>query len=82
MLAGPPSEMHEKVPQLNNLDTWPATIFIGRDGKVKAVHAGFASPATGAFNTQLKQEFTARIEQLLAEKDTAAAASARAGRGG
>ena len=84
LLAGQPSEMHEKVPQLNNLDTWPATIFIGRDGKVKAVHAGFASPATGAFNTQLKQEFTSRIEQLLAEKNTATAAptSARAGRGG
>jgi thiol-disulfide isomerase/thioredoxin len=83
LLAGQPSEMHEKVPQLNNLDTWPATIFIGRDGKVKAVHAGFASPATGAFNTQLKQEFTARIEQLLAEKTAAATpTSAQAGRGG
>jgi thiol-disulfide isomerase/thioredoxin len=82
LLAGAPSEMHEKVPQLNNLDTWPATIFIGRDGKVKAVHAGFASPATGAFNIQLKQEFTARIEQLLAEKNTATASSAEAGRGG
>jgi thiol-disulfide isomerase/thioredoxin len=84
LLAGQPSEMHEKVPQLNNLDTWPATIFIGRDGKVKAVHAGFASPATGAFNIQLKKEFTARIEQLLAEKNTAIAvpASAEAGRGG
>jgi len=83
LLAGQPSEMHEKVPQLNNLDTWPATIFIGRDGKVKAVHAGFASPATGAFNTQLKQEFTARIEQLLAEKTAATTpTSAQAGRGG
>ncbi len=82
LLAGQPSEMHEKVPQLNNLDTWPATIFIGRDGKVKAVHAGFASPATGAFNVQLKKEFTSRIEQLLAEKNTAAASSADASRGG
>ena len=70
------------MPQLNNLDTWPATIFIGRDGKVKAVHAGFASPATGAFNTQLEQEFTARIEQLLAGKGTAATSSAQTGRGG
>jgi hypothetical protein len=29
---------------------------------------GFASPASGEFNSQLKQEFTATIEQLLAEK--------------
>jgi len=67
LLAGAPSEMHEKVPQLNNLDTWPATIFIGRDGRVKAVHAGFSSPASGKFYTGLKKEFSGRIEQLLAE---------------
>jgi thiol-disulfide isomerase/thioredoxin len=70
LIAGAPSELGQKLPQLNHLDTWPATIFIGRDGKVKAVHAGFSSPATGEFNTQLKAEFTVRIEQLLAEKPT------------
>jgi len=73
--AGAPAEMWEKVPQLNHLDTWPATVFIGRDGKVRAVHSGFASPASGEFNTQLQQEFTGRIEQLLAEKVTASAAA-------
>jgi thiol-disulfide isomerase/thioredoxin len=75
LIAGAPSDMWEKVPQLVNLNTWPATVFIGRDGKVKAVHSGFASPASGEFNTQLKQEFTARIEQLLAEKAPAATAA-------
>ena len=71
--SGAPAEMWEKIPQLNHLDTWPATVFIGRDGKVKAVHSGFASPASGEFNTQLKEEFTTRIEQLLADKKTASA---------
>ena len=66
--AGAPAEMWEKVPQLNHLDTWPATVFIGRDGKVAAVHSGFASPASGEFHDQLKQEFTARIEKLLAQR--------------
>jgi len=66
--AGAPAEMWEKVPQLNHLDTWPATVFIGRDGKVDAVHSGFASPASAEFHTQLQQEFTARIEKLLAQK--------------
>jgi thiol-disulfide isomerase/thioredoxin len=80
LLAGQPSEMHDKVPQLAHLDTWPATIFIGRDGKVKAVHAGFSSPASGKFYTDLKQEFEGRIEQLLAEKsalDTSTSGKAR-----
>jgi hypothetical protein len=74
--AGSPAQMWEKVPQLAHLDTWPATVFIGRDGKVKAVHSGFASPASGAYNTQLQQDFTSRIEQLLAEKPAAVAQTA------
>jgi thiol-disulfide isomerase/thioredoxin len=68
LIAGTPAEMLEKVPQAVNLNTWPATIFIGRDGLVKAVHAGFSSPATGVFSDQLKAEFTSTIEKLLAEK--------------
>jgi thiol-disulfide isomerase/thioredoxin len=68
LVAGAPSEMWVKVPQLVNLNTWPTTVFIGRDGLVKAIHAGFASPASGEFYSQEKQEFSARIEQLLAEK--------------
>jgi thiol-disulfide isomerase/thioredoxin len=68
LIAGAPSDMWEKVPQLVNLNTWPATIFVGRDGRIRAVHSGFASPASGEFNRQLQQEFTSRIEQLLAEK--------------
>src|SRR5690606_34328413 len=30
LLAGAPAEMWEKVPQLNQLNTWPATLFVGR----------------------------------------------------
>jgi thiol-disulfide isomerase/thioredoxin len=72
LIAGAPAEMWEKVPQLVNLNTWPATVFIGRDGRVKAIHSGFASPASGEFNRQLQQEFTARIEQLLAQEPAVA----------
>jgi len=68
LIAGAPAEMWEKVPQAVNLNTWPATLFVGRDGRVKHIHAGFAAPASGEFNTQLKQEFTSTIEKLLAEK--------------
>jgi thiol-disulfide isomerase/thioredoxin len=70
LIAGAPSEMWEKVPQAVNLNTWPATIFVGRDGLVKGIHSGFASPASGEFNRQLQEEFTSKIEQLLSEKPT------------
>jgi thiol-disulfide isomerase/thioredoxin len=76
LIAGAPTEMWEKVPQLVNLNTWPATVFVGRDGLVKGVHSGFASPASGEFNRQLKKEFTAKIEELLAQKGSVAVADA------
>jgi peroxiredoxin len=69
LLAGAPAELHEKIPQALNLNTWPATFFIGRDGRVKAVHAGFAAPASGPFHDQLRREYTEQIERLLREAD-------------
>jgi peroxiredoxin len=70
--AGSPVEMWEKVPQAVNLNSWPTTFFIGRDGRVKKVHAGFASPASGSFNQQVTKEFTSTVERLLAEDATVA----------
>ena len=67
LIAGASADMWDKVPQAVNLNTWPATLFIGRDGRVKATHAGFASPASGVYNAELKKEFTSNIERLLRE---------------
>ncbi len=67
LVGGDPDDLNKKIPQLVNLNSWPTTVFIGRDGLVKAIHAGFASPASGEFNGELKSEITARIESLLAE---------------
>jgi thiol-disulfide isomerase/thioredoxin len=74
LIVGAPSELPDKIPQTVNLNTWPATIFIGRDGLVKGIHAGFASPATGEFHRRLEAQFTAKIEQLLAARPVLAAA--------
>ncbi len=67
LIAGTPDEMWEKVPQAVNLNTWPATLFIGRDGRVKGTYSGFASGASGLYNTELKDHFVSIIERLLAE---------------
>jgi len=66
LIAGTPDEMWDKVPQAVNLNTWPATLFIGRDGKVKATYSGFASAASGVYNKELKDDFTSIIDRLLA----------------
>jgi thiol-disulfide isomerase/thioredoxin len=75
LIQGAPAEMWEKVPQAVNLNTWPATFFVARDGRIKLIHAGFAAPASGEFNDQLKTEFTSTIERLLADKAPASASS-------
>jgi thiol-disulfide isomerase/thioredoxin len=79
LLAGSTDQLHAKLPQAVGLDAYPTTFFVGRDGRVRAVHAGFAAPATGAFNTNLKKDFTARIEQLLAERYVAGTRPTTAG---
>ena len=75
LLAGTTDDLHAKVPQATNLDAYPTTFFIGRDGRVRSVHAGFAAPVTGNFNTRLKKDFAAQIERLLAEKPASTPAS-------
>jgi thiol-disulfide isomerase/thioredoxin len=70
LLAGEPAELAEKVPQGDNLNSFPTSFILGRDGKVRAVHAGFPSPASGKFYTEAEHEMTALVERLLAERTT------------
>jgi len=68
LLAGEPEQAQEKIPQAVNLNTFPATFVLGRDGRVRAVHAGYASKATGEFYEKEQKEFVAEIDRLLAER--------------
>jgi thiol-disulfide isomerase/thioredoxin len=70
LLAGEPEQVGEKIPQAVNLNTFPATFVLGRDGRVRAVHAGYASKATGRFYELEQRAFLAEIDRLLAERDT------------
>lgn len=55
------------LPQLQGFTAFPTTIFIGRDGRVRQVHAGFYGPATGAQHQALVAGFAAEVDALLAE---------------
>ena len=68
ILAGEQADLAEKVPQIHNLNSFPTTIFLGRDGLVRGVHAGFAGAASGVFHDNAKDEITATVERLLAER--------------
>jgi thiol-disulfide isomerase/thioredoxin len=69
LLGGTTDEASAKLPQAKNWDAWPTTFFLGRDGRVREVHSGFPSRASGELYTQATHEFTALIEKLLAEVD-------------
>lgn len=69
LLAGTTDEgdIQKKLPQLENFGAYPTTIFIGRDGLVKRIHAGFEGKATGERFTRLKSELEELVKELLAE---------------
>lgn len=68
LLAGTTDQLNEKLPQAQGLDSYPTTFFVGRDGRVRAIHAGFAAAVTGEYNTRLKYDFERQIVMLLAEQ--------------
>lgn len=68
LIAGEPSQLKDRIPGADNLNAWPTTFFVGRDGRVRGSHTGFAAPASGEFHAQLRREFAETIERLLAER--------------
>jgi thiol-disulfide isomerase/thioredoxin len=63
----------EALPQIVNFGAYPTSIYLGRDGKVRSVHAGFASAATGEEHVRLKKEIRELVEHLLSEPSQATA---------
>lgn len=57
----------EKLPFLDRVMSFPTSITIGRDGKVRRIHTGFYGPGTGAHYTAFKQETAQFLQELLAE---------------
>lgn len=53
------------LPQLTPIKAFPTTIFIGKDGKVAKIKAGFKGPGAGAYHEELKKEFATTIDALL-----------------
>jgi thiol-disulfide isomerase/thioredoxin len=67
LTAGTTDQLAEKIPQGVNLNCWPTSFFIGRDGLVKETHAGFAGPGNTAGHAALEHDVTALVEKLLAD---------------
>lgn len=67
LIAGTPREVAARIPLAVNLNTWPATFFLGRDGRVRAVRTGFAAKSSGPHHDAMVADYRAIVERLLAE---------------
>ncbi len=67
LVAGTPDELNEKITQADHLNCWPTSFILGRDGRVREIHAGFAGPANPQAHEDLKHEVTSLVEKLLSE---------------
>lgn len=56
------------LPQLEEIEAFPTTIFVDKKGNIRKIHSGFNGPATGEHYTEYKKEFNEIIDSLLAEK--------------
>jgi thiol-disulfide isomerase/thioredoxin len=53
------------LPQLTGFTAYPTTVFLGRDGRVKHVYAGFRGPATGAQYEQQLADYRRIVEEMV-----------------
>ena len=58
-------QIAKTLPQLVNFGAYPTTIFVGRDGRVSKIHAGYTGPATGERFNQVQKEMDQIVRDLL-----------------
>ncbi|WP_317197610.1 peroxiredoxin family protein [Polaribacter porphyrae] len=58
-----------KLPMLNHVISYPTTIFIDKNRKVRKIHTGFNGPATGEEYEIFKKEFESFVDELVNEKE-------------
>ncbi|MCX7552145.1 TlpA disulfide reductase family protein [Xanthomarina sp. F2636L] len=57
----------EKLPMLNQVLSYPTTIFIDKTGNVRKIHTGFNGPATGEKYLEFTNEFESFVKELKEE---------------
>jgi thiol-disulfide isomerase/thioredoxin len=65
-------QIAKTLPQLVGFGAYPTTIFVGRDGRVSKIHAGYTGPATGERFPQVQKEMDQIVRDLLKSPATTA----------
>jgi thiol-disulfide isomerase/thioredoxin len=70
------------LPQLQGFTAYPTTIFLGRDGRIRRVRAGFLGPSAGPLHDAEVREFRRIVEELLREGEEGRGRARKGERGG
>ena len=57
----------ESLPMLNEVISFPTSIIIDRQGKVRRIHTGFSGPATGVYYEEFVDDFNQFMKELIEE---------------
>lgn len=60
-------EAQKKLPMLQQVVSYPTTIFIDKKGEVRKIHTGFNGPATGDKYIAFKKDFSTFLDTLMEE---------------
>lgn len=63
-------EASAKLPELNQVLSFPTTIIIDKNGKVRKIHTGFTGPATGQHYYDFVEHFNRDIDEALRDNIT------------
>jgi len=61
------SKLKTVFPELENFHSYPTTMFLDKQHKIRKIHAGFSGAATGDEYLKFQEEFLQTIEKLLNE---------------
>lgn len=69
LICGPASKesASKALPMLNHVMSFPTSIFIDKNGKVRKIHTGFYGPGTGGYYYNFVDKTSSFIEKLLQE---------------
>lgn len=65
--VGDPQRSEKTLPQLEQINNFPTTIFVNKKGAIEKIHTGFSGPGTGAHYEDQKKEFYETVDRLLVQ---------------
>jgi hypothetical protein len=57
------------LPMLSAVLSFPTTIYLDKNHKVRKVHTGFSGPGTGIYYEKFVDEFNAFMDKLTSDKE-------------